>query len=229
MAKTNYIFPHLGLGDYFIVNGLIRSIIKPELSYVLFTNKNYEESIRFMFRDIPNLSFQVIPQLFYNRYTIMPYIRSNDYNLIVIGYDMLNPNIPFEQSFYKQFNVPFENKWSKFYVERDKEREQKFLDSFVYDIGNYAFLHEDIKRNQIINRNFIDKSLQIIEAKPELTTNIFDYCSVIEKAAEVHCIESVFMFLADLIPTTGKLFDHRYTKGTADSTLPSLKKYWKTL
>ena len=228
MAKINYIFPHLGLGDYLIVNGLIRSIIKPDQEYILFTNRNYKESVTFMFRDIQNLTFQVIPQLFYNRYTIMPYIRNMDYNLIVIGYDKLDPSIPFEKSFYKQFNVPFENKWDKFYVERDLEREKTFFDSFNIK-KEYAFIHEDIKRNQIIKRKFIDPNLDIIEAKPGLTDNIFDYCSIIENAKEVHCIESSFMFLADYVSTNGKLFTHRYAKQSMNTTLPLLKKNWKVL
>jgi hypothetical protein len=231
MNKVNYIFPHLGLGDYLIVNGLIRSIIKPDQEYILFTNKNYEESIRFMFRDIKNLSYKVIPQLFYNQYTIMPYINHSygNYNLIKIGYENLDPTIPFEQSFYKQFNVPFENKWRKFCIERDKEREKSIYKFYGELQSNYAFLHEDPKRNQIIDRKYIDKKLDILEVNPIATKNIFDYCRLIEEAEEVHCIESVFMFLADLIFTEGKLFDHRYTKGTQDNTLPMLKKNWKIL
>ena len=231
MQKVNYIFPHLGLGDYLIINGLIRSIIKPEQEYILFTNRNYEESIKFMFRDLKNICYQVIPQLFYNQYTIMPYIKYKygDYNLIKIGYENLDPNIPFEQSFYKQFKVPFENKWNKFYVQRDEERELALFDFYKDLKSNYTFLHEDIKRDQIINKKFINKDLDVLEVNPLATKNIFDYCHWIENAEEVHCIESVFMFLADLIPTKGKLFDHRYTKGTQDNTLPMLRKNWKVL
>lgn len=229
MGKVNYIFPHLGLGDYLIVNGLIRSIIKPDQEYILFTNKNYEETIRFMFRDIPNLDYQVIPQLFYNRWTILPYVRSTNYNLILIGYERLNPNISFERSFYQMFNVPFTDKWNKFHVKRDPKREKALFDKLQLKEGEYVFVHEDVQRNQIINPGHIQKEVPIVFATKDLTQNIFDYCYIIEHAAEIHVIESSFMWLCDFIPTNGDLYSHRYTKELITTTLPTLAKKWKVM
>jgi len=52
---------------------------------------------------------------------------------------------------------------------------------------------------------------------------------MIENAAEIHCIESSFLFLSDSIQTNGKLFSHRHARPLYDYTIPNMKKEWKIL
>jgi len=223
----NYILPHLGLGDYLLCNGLIRNLIKPNEEYILFTNVLHNVSIPFMFRDLKNLSYLYIPPVEFNGTYILPYIKHHPYHLYVLGYENLNKSTTFGKSCYKQFNIDFEKRWSDFYVERDLKREKEFFSEFNVKEGEYIFLHEGGSANE----NFIDRSkitldLKIIEPQKYLTNNIFDYCYLIENAAEIHVIESAFFFLIDSIPTNGKLFAHEYSRLLYDYTKADTKKQW---
>jgi len=230
---NNYILPHLGLGDYLAVNGLIRNIIKeadPSENFILFCNKNYKVSISFMFRDIKNLTYSYIPPVEMSRLYILPYIREKDYKLIVIGYDSLTNKNSVYEDFYSQFGVDLNKRFTDFYVQRDKKREKLFFDQFNIKEGEYIFLHEGgTSKNNIINRSKINSDLKIISATSDLTENMFDYCYLMENAAEIHCIESSFYFLSDLLHTKGKLYAHRYSKFVYNFEIPKLQKSWTIL
>jgi hypothetical protein len=227
---NTYILPHLGIGDYIVINGLIRNIINKEDSsknFILFCNRKYKVSVPFMFRDIKNLSYSYIPAVEMSRYYILPYIREKDYKLIVIGYDAIDYKTSVDMMFYKQFNIDFEKRWSDFYVQRDEEREKKLFKHFNVKENEYIFLHEGGSENKnIIDRTKINSNLKIVFPDLNLTDNIFDYCYLIEHAAEIHCVESGFLFLIDSIPTNGKLFSHRYARQLYEYTVPHLKKQW---
>jgi hypothetical protein len=221
-----YILPHLGLGDYLMVNGLIRNIVKKPGDYVLVCNKLYAESIRFMFRDLTNLTFLYVPPVEMNYNIIRNYIIDFFYDVILIGYHHLDNVTKIDEMFYKQFGLDFEKRWSDFYVERDPQREKELFDKFDVKEGEYIIIHEDPSRNQFIDRSLFKSKLKVVEIKPGITKNIFDYCYLIENAAEAHCIDSAFLFLFDSINTKGNLFTHRYARGLYDSTTPNLKKNW---
>jgi len=194
LNNSQFIYSHMGLGDHIILNGLIRSIIKPNIKYYMFVKQQYQTSVKFMYRDLFNL--ELIPvdddsevKYWLNFFQIQ--------NLIKIGFENLNiTDQYFDKAFYSQFNLSIEDKWKKFYVNRDLEAENKLFQSLNIEKGKYIFLHEDTSRNFKINRDLIqDKSLHIVE--PHQTDNIFDWYTVIENAAEVHCICSSFKHLAD--------------------------------
>lgn len=227
---VHYILPHLGLGDYLVCNGLIRNLIKDNSDYILFTNKNYKESIEFMFRDIKNLSFSLIPAVEFNRQYIMPYIKHTDYKLTLIGYDAMDYVTSADKMFYKQHKIDFEKRWTDFYVERDLEREKKLFEHYNVKENEYIFLHEGGSSNaNFIDRTKIKNDLKIVSPENGLTENIFDYCYLIEYAAEVHIIESSFLFLIDSIKTNGNLFSHRYARPLYQYTIPNLKREWTIL
>ena len=227
---THYILPHLGLGDYLVCNGLIRNLIKEDKKYVLFTNKNYKQSIEFMFKDIKNLSYALVPAVEFNRQYILPYIKDYEYFLIVIGYDGMDYSTSADKMFYKQHNIDFKKRWTDFYVERDSETERKIFEHYGVKENEYIFLHEGGSDNKaLIDRTKIKSNINIVSPEKGLTETIFDYCYLIEHAAEVHVIESSFLFLIDSIKTNGKLFAHRYAKQLAQYTIPNLKKEWTIL
>jgi hypothetical protein len=225
---NTYILPHLGMGDYIIVNGLIRNIIKraPAKNYILFCNDRFTISVPFMFRDIKNMAYSIIPQIEMNEHVIQPYIKDFIYELILIGYHHMDYKTPSDMMFYKQFSVDFEKRWTDFYVERDNERELNLFNSYNIKENEYILIQEDKDRKQLIDRNRIKSNLKVIEIEKDITDNIFDYCYLIEQAAEIHCIESSFLFLIDSIHTNGKLFSHRYARPLYNYTIPNLKKKW---
>jgi hypothetical protein len=206
LFSSQFIYSHMGLGDHIILNGLIRSIINSNIKYYMFVKQQYQTSVKFMYRDLNNL--ELIPVE--NDDEVEYWLKSFQIkNLIKIGFENLNiKDQYFDKAFYSQFNLPIETKWEKFYVNRDLDKEAKLFQSLNIEKGKYIFLHEDISRGFKINRDLIqDKSLSIIE--PYQTDNIFDWYSVIENAAEIHCICSSFKHLADSLELkNNKLYYH---------------------
>jgi hypothetical protein len=191
-----YIYHHLGLGDHIICNGLVRSIINDNDEYTLFVKNHNKETVKFMYRDLKNINFICGDDSFVKSYILDKQINNND--LITIGFGRIYGTKNFEESFYLQHNVPFTNKWSKFYVKRDLESEKKIFDYFNVSEGNYVFIHDDITRNYLVDENLIqNKDLKIIRPISGLTSNVFDYCYLMEKSKESHFIDSSFRLIFD--------------------------------
>jgi hypothetical protein len=227
--KSHFIYSHMGLGDHIILNGLVRSIIKPNINYYMFGKKIYQTSIEFMFRDLNNLKFIFVENDDEVNYWI-EFFQIKD--LIKIGFENLKLiDQYFDKAFYSQFNLPIQTKWEKFHVDRDLNKEKELFDSLNIEKGKYIFLHEDISRNFIINRDLIqDKTLPIIT--PHKTDNIFDWYTVIENAAEIHCICSSFKNLADTLNLKNELYYHiSYVNNgkPRDVVLSYSKNNWKNI
>ena len=58
MSKKIYILHHLGLGDHFHCNGVVRSLLKEkykDTKVILFAKQKYLKMVQFMYRDLHNL------------------------------------------------------------------------------------------------------------------------------------------------------------------------------
>ena len=230
--KNLYLNQHLGLGDQILLNGLTRVLCERYDTTFLFVYEHNIPSIKFMYRDLGK-KLKIIKVI--KSQDPMEHIRfidsfkifGNDDHLR-IGYSYLhNTKLTADKAFYEQVKIPFEIRFSRFYVERDTKREKDFFDKFDVKENEYIFLHEGGSENKnFINRSRIKSNLKIVQPKIGLTDNIFDYCYLIEHAAEIHVIESSFLFLIDSIKTDGKLFSHRYARPLYDYTVPNLNKNW---
>mgnify|MGYP001574195197 CR=1 FL=1 len=229
-----------GLGDHIICHGIVREYCQKYDRVAIFTMPQNQASVSFMFRDLKNLDIIVGDQSFAKNF-ILSSLKANlvetpttkyDY-LKIIGFQYFDPHsgVLFEKQEYQLAGLDLEKKWDNFIVHREKEREEALLNKLAPK-GAYAFLHEDAGRNYLIKRGLISKQLSITTPKPELTNNIFDYCTTIERAEEIHVIDSSFMFLVDCLDYSNpkqKLYVHRYSRGNEDWKLPILKKNWHIL
>lgn len=201
-----FIYHHLGLGDHIICNGLVRSIVAQEEyknSLIhLFCKEHNCDSVSFMYKDISNLYVLQGDDAYVN------YWYSNKPNLITIGHQYYSPsaNSNFDTAFYKQMGVPFSARWDKFYVSRDLCTEKDLFHKLNLTPNNYIFLHDDPTRNLVIDRTHIqNKELPVITPSMFKTSNIFDFLTVMEHAAELHCMDSCFRLLFDSINNINKL------------------------
>lgn len=230
------VYHHLGLGDHIMCHGIIREYCNSYRKVGLICHTHNYPSISFMFRDLKNLEIHQGGDDF-----ARALIASNDtlplerrYDKIkIIGFENLNreSRIPLEQQFYALAGVDIKKKWSLFYVNRDIKQESMLYEK-IKPKQNYAFIHQDVPRNFTIQKNKISKKLALIEPNKTLTNNIFDYCTLIEHANEVHVIDSSFMFLIEHLTykkIDQKLFIHRYARENSTWKLPILQKNWKIL
>ncbi len=222
------LYTHLGLGDQVACHGFVRDYCARYEAVTIFASPHTYESVRFMYRDLKNLTVLNVDHIAATRYFDT---HASQFSIALkIGYDKLDKTsgATVEQQFYQQADVDFEKKWSNFYVERDRTREEAFEKKITSE-SHYLFLHEDAERRFSIDRARIISRLPIIEAAAEATDNAFDYCTIIEKAREIHVIDSSFMFLIDCLPYQSEdqtIYVHRYARPNPAWHLPTLRKKW---
>lgn len=219
------IYQHLGLGDHLICNGLIREICynHETTKFLLPATKINFESVKFMFKDINNLTIICVN----GDECVHKMIYENKYKTLLIGHNFLNPYKNFDKSFYDQLGVNFDKRWSSFFIERDYDREVKFYE--MNQIKNdFIFVHDDPGRSMQIDFKYLNGK-NIIKADVTKTNIIFDYLTILENAKEIHCIESSFLFLIDSFNFKGRLFNHRYARQYPKNNTPTLRNKWNIL
>ena len=224
-----YIHQHARLGDMILCNGLIRhmheSKNKRDKIYI-FCRSRHLKSVKFMYRDekrIKIIPFNENPNLkdekllakyeFYKVRKIIENIESKKkINFIKIGFENyqktknLNPdkNFPWpcDIVFYKQFNIPFKYRFSKCYWKRDKKSEKRLFNKLVGNNQPYVFVHDDKDRNFLIDTKNINPNLEII--RNDNKELIFNFGYILERAKEIHIMESSFRQIIEVLNTKNK-------------------------
>tara|TARA_B110001450_G_C17614431_1_gene478646 strand:- start:313 stop:987 length:675 start_codon:yes stop_codon:yes gene_type:complete len=134
-------------------------------------------------------------------------LKDKNNEFIKIGHDFyqatFNLNLdkdnpwPCDLVFYKQFNIPFNFRFTKSFWKRDKKKELKVFKKLVGSKKKYAFVHDDPKRNLNINNKRISSDLKII--RNDTKYQIFDYAMILENATELHLMESSFRQMAETL------------------------------
>ena len=169
------------------------------------------------------------------------YIQSlpdKNFEYIRIGYDFywptshLNPNknIPWtcDMIFYKQMNIPYKLRYSNCYWQRDKIAEERVFNELIKDKSKpFAFVHDEPGRNFVINEKNISYNLPIIRNNPK--ENIFNLGLVIERASEIHVMESSIRNMLETLNTSkAKHYFYRFSH-VPWGTLPYYNKEKKIL
>ena len=213
-----YIYHHLGLGDHFDCNGLVRHYAK-QSNYEkvgVFAKSNYFKMVDYMYRD--NESIEVISIDGENeRGSIKEFLdQTRDEDLFLeVGhhaYHSLPQEIKDSQNcwelFYKLVNLPLELRYSGFYIERDVDAENALFQKLT-EGEPYIFMHDDPSRGYKMDRShFKNPNLKVVENDPE--ENIFHFLKIIEEAEEIHCMESSFKTLVDIYASQEDLFFHDF-------------------
>lgn len=211
-----FIYHHLGLGDHLDCNGMVRYIQK-KWSYdqvTVFSKDNYYDMINYMYRE--NDKIKVIKINRSKEYEEVKKVldKHNKHNnhVLVVGhqyYDHTAKGKNCWEIFYDQINMSHKIRKSYFYLERDLKAEEKLLQKLNPENLPFAFVHDDEDRGFALDRNHIkNKDLHIIEN--DISENIFDFIGILQKAEEVHCMESSFKTLVDIYCDQEKLFFHDF-------------------
>ena len=224
--KVLFIYHYLGLGDHVICNGLVRHFAQLYDVVYVFSKPHNVGEVERLFVDTP--SIKIISA---DNKQAESFIADNPQNeyLIIRGKKL---NIPFDKTFYKLADIPFEYKWSKFYFKRDLRKERVVYTVFDLKEGDeYIFVHDDKKRGFGITKQ-LPKGIKVVTPNPRLSLNIVDYIYIIEHAKEVHCMDSCFLNLVDcmLLRNEG-LFFHKYIRKCINKTwrTPNFKLDWRVL
>lgn len=207
-----FILSNLGLGDHIICNGLVRHYAQTEDSIKIPAYHHNAPSVSFMFMDLKNVEVIGVKD---EAAAILLCHAKRCLRLGFYSEGGFDP-VKFDQEFYRQAQVPFESRWDQF----------KIPGCFTSEPpkGEYAFMHDDLLRGFAIDRSKATLPIKY----PEQGQSLFSWIPTIEKAKEVHVINSSFLCLWDSIPTSKdqKLFLHKYCRNTDH---PTLRKDWKIL
>lgn len=219
----------MGLGDHIICNGLIRNLYRRFDKINLFVCEQHEHSISSMFKDLDNLTIIPIPGHYNDSYIFENY---KNFRVIRIGFENVGSicnkyRCSWDESFYRQFDVPFSARWDDFYIQRDENSEKKLFEKLNPNNEKYVLIHSTGSDNiDRIDYSKIDNSMLKIVIEKGSTKNVFDYLGLIENASEIHCISSFFNVLCDSVKTNGNLFYHDKIKRRNYGLSHKLKKNW---
>lgn len=214
-----YIYHHLGLGDHITCHGIVRHYCENEDKVFLFVKPNNYNNVSRMFKDITNIEF-----ILGDDYFVQKYIQDNNISEVLkIGF-ILNDHENFEYQFYNMAQVPIEYKHSKFYIERDYDKEIELFNSLGLKKNDYIFVHDG---GWELRTQYFDENMRIV--KPE-GYGLFDWMYVIENAKEIHCIDSSFICLIDCMNLENKpLYNHRYVRNYPEYIKLYTHKKWKII
>ncbi len=209
-----YILGHLGLGDHIICNGLVRIYAQDHNSIKIPCYEHNYETVRFMFKDLPGI--EAIPIKDQADAILMCHKKQ----CLKLGWyagGSFNPTT-FDQEFYLQASVPFQERWKSFKVDYQLIKEP---------IKGVIFLHEDQERGFSINRSHLNSSNLYMPTKSG-KPKFFDHMWQIMHASEIHCINSSFLCLIDSLPDDKhqRLCFHHYARPT---DYPTLKREWEII
>jgi len=217
--KELCIWHHMGMGDFYTCNGIVRHCASIYDKIHLFFKNPNKENVRYLYKDLKNIDFMDGGTCEDNLVEIWQ-LTHPGFPLLKIGFDYLNTsNLPFDEAFYEQAKLPFKYKWEKFYIKRDIKREKEIYYDVLKlkDDEEYFFVHDN---NSCRIKN-IDKNIKII--KPDnKDIRIHEFLYTIEKAKEIHLMMSSFISLIDLLQFNhDKMFYHEYVRGPIEMGLIS--------
>lgn len=97
----------------------------------------------------------------------------------------------------------------------------KRIGQHIVPVEDFIFVHDDPERG--FNITNINTKLRII--RPFKEGSILRYASLIEKAKEIHVIDSSFFHLCEALPTTGKLYYHQYARENSTNNYRFIKEW----
>jgi hypothetical protein len=194
----------MGLGDHIICNGIVRHLKEIYGEVTVFCKPHNYTNVNYMYRDDINIIVLSVG----NDDDVHNYIVINNINqdVIRIGFGGLSfdPSTSFDKDFYKMLEIPFEYRFSKFYLERDLEKEKNILEKLNPNNEPFIFVHD-------VDLNKVRKDLKIIENPKDF--GIFELMSLIENAEEVHLMESSLKCLVNSFKCDKpKFYYHQYVR-----------------
>lgn len=206
---------HQGFSDIISCLPLVNYYSKSYDHLTVIIREDFKETVEFYLKDVDNLEIL---------YFHIDILRShlNPFELVSLPYDtdrlfhgtydnFRNPNDgyfrKFNQSmfygkgFFEFYGISVREKINNFNLSRDHNREEELYTKVIgNDKSEYVLFHEnDINK---VKKSTIHKNVDL----NRISNNIFDSIKILEKAKEIHIVDSVWSILCYLLDTKYGLF-----------------------
>ncbi len=210
---------NLGLGDAIACAAIVAKLANKNDVVEIPCWKHNEISVKSFFINYANVK-------------IVTFIDVNDYNNwalvadLKIGHYGNSPQLEsedFVQWFYRQagMDISEKDKYCPILSSSLNIAQQKKLPT------EYQFVHHDFLRGFEISQKKLNSQMVAHFAFNE-SLSILSYMKILIGAKEIHCIDSSFIHLVECLPTTGKLFYHKYARPNSPD-YKYIKKEWEIL
>lgn len=220
----------VGIGDALMANGLIRHFSET-YNIILGVAHWNSKNIKYFFRDLPNIEYLETDETINMRAAgqLPEKAKKYDCKKLILGYwkqygtcqvcDIRykeTKEFHWVKSIYEDdAKIPESIMYSKFFVQRDHEREDNFYKQVIKHLGTTEYIvvsetHEKLNRTRIPEKCkifYIDKGASQVES--DLVT---DYCKVIEKAQAFHGPDCGWAWLIEMLDLkVSKRYMHQYS------------------
>lgn len=194
MVNRTIIYHHLGMGDLFTCNGLVHHIAKDFDEVWIPAKTNVVSTAEHLYEDFPNIKVFEVKQ---EPEDIFSFGTISEISVIKVGFEHTDP-MHFERSFYAQYGLPLEDKFTKFRLPSNLSGSKLFYIDVSNKIGEeYIFVHSESTAGQFdLN---IDSELPRFIVDKSDTPDIVDYVHTICNAKEIHVINSGIYPLVSLL------------------------------
>lgn len=219
--KELCIYHHLGVGDIIDCNGMVR-FIADNSSFEkinIFIKSQHADMVKYMYRD--NKKIHIVPITAGHwdpneGKEVEDFVKKDpDRALQVIGHQFYDEslekskNINCWEQFYMLANLDLNVRWDYFHLEEDEKLQKELYDRLNPNDEPYIFIHDDPSRGYEVDRKKVNSNnLKIITN--DISENMFHFVDIIKRATEIHCMESSFKSLVELIGTPAKMYFHNF-------------------
>lgn len=191
-SNSIFVYHHLGLGDHLVCNGLVRAILEQSTAEHLYlpVKKHNYTSVRSMYldecrivclpvsgdADVPSLSQAALADKVYRA-----------------GFEKTRSD--WDVSFYDSVGIPFSDRWNRFKINRNLQRESELANLLKIDDQPYIVIHDTASIGRYERLDVDAGDCRVIRVEKH-TDNLLDWCGVIEGAEAFHGIDSSVVHLA---------------------------------
>lgn len=174
--KRLLIHHHLGLGDHFVCNGLVRYLyLNARKDITLVVKPHNYETVSCLYQDL-DISYLVAET--------DASVRIEGFDYLRIGFEHCNPS-EWEKSFYSQLNLPYSIRYDYCHTPMYEGQENLYAENVP--AKEYAFVNNCCSIGAM---NFKPKTQLPLVFLRKVSDNLLDWVSLIKNASEIHTVDS---------------------------------------
>lgn len=226
MKKDAIFLGHLGLGDHIICQGMVNILYSSYEKFYIPVKHGNVTSVQYMCKNLKGVEILPCDGDEEAKRLCVIHTQQKKTDLLVAGHH--NSNYwemvgNFDERFYQQLGIDFDEAWN-WHPKAPEEPNQDVLD-LIPEV-DFCFIHDDPSRGFNIDVRTDLIGLPMVRNTVKGKT-IFDYIPLLERATEIHCMDSSFAIMIDRLPKLkAKKYIHRHVRG---SSYPNYRSGWEII